>query len=150
MEKQNDKDAREQDFGLRVNQLSHFEWKGDTLIEDTISKMVDEHDKVIWDLVSNRYDIDFSDLARWARRRQIADRPMEVKRLLGGVVIRASGGREYYVSDIPAFESVASDVYNKITTIHNATVTIWENTHTGDISFGWSGGEDVLVEGDCD
>lgn len=125
--------------------MSHYQWEGDTLLEDISLEIRDERDRVISELVCNHFQINLSDLGEWARQKK-----MGRQQVYDGIVLGTPDGREFYVRDIPAFEEVRAEIYDKETVVRGATVAIWENTKTGAVSFGWSGGEVVEDEsGTC-
>lgn len=46
-------------------------------------------------------------------------------------------------------ESVQMNLYNKATTYTNCTVEIWENTITGEVSWGWCRTDETeVIEGE--
>ena len=112
--------------------MSHYQWRGDVLLEDLT---VEQRDKVISELVCNHFSIDLSGLRRWLEHRD------EAKQIYDGIVVETPDGREFYVRDIPEFEAVRAEIYDKETIVRGADLAIWENTKTGALSFGWSGGE---------
>lgn len=125
--------------------MSHYQWEGDTLLEDVSLEIRDERDRVISELVCNHFAINLNDLREWADQKK-----SDKQQMFDGVLLGTPDGREFYVRDIPAFEAVRAEIYDKEVVIKDATVTIWENTKTGAVSFGWSGGEVVEDEsGTC-
>lgn len=46
-------------------------------------------------------------------------------------------------------ESIQMNLYNKATTYTNCTVEIWENTITGEVSWGWCRTDETeVIEGE--
>lgn len=129
------------DAEQRMRSLAHYSWVGDTLNEDITVDLVNECNDVIERLMVNHFDMDLSDVREW-----LAERCQP--KTFENIVLKLPDGREFYVKDIREFEAVRMAIYDRCTRVEGATLEIWENTATGEMSFGWYGG--TIVEGDAD